>query len=165
MLEYYNSLNNIYSVDLLLYSILVSLAFFYILVNNLYNNISEIIKNNTIIHSKIKELYNEINKIKLKSFDIIDNNSVLQKNLDEIKNEFQIMKYKQLQNIKDIKILHSRSFDSYNPFDKIISLENDINLIKNKQILYQKDTALFKSIINDILKLKNKYDELANKII
>ena len=59
-------------------------------------------------------------------------------------------------------LLRSQSFDSYDNTNKIQSMENEISILKRKQLLYQKDTNLFKHLVNDIQKLKTKYNNDIN---
>jgi len=192
--------------NVLSYCILISIIYLIVLAHKLYNQLIKlngVNSNIELFNSNSKQIYNEINRIKAKSYDLADNNILLRRNSEELKNELQKLKHKQFINCNDINLLRSQSFSSksssrssspiqsfdalchsdlkrsidniqYNQsFDstnsdyiyhndtKINKLENEINILKHKQYQYQKDTILFKHLVNDIQRLKTKYDELS----
>jgi len=151
--------------NILSYCILISFAFMCIPCIKIYNKLNETL---SVFHSKFHHIENEIHRIKCKSLDIVDTNFVLHRKFEDLNSEIQRIKYKQLETNKNIVSLQSQSFDSYdndkNYKTKIDSLEQQLNVLKQKQLLYQKDTALFKYLVNDIQKLKTKYDELQKHI-
>ena len=151
---------NIIINNCLLYCVLVCLIYLCILANKLNKLISFWKTENTnleIFNSKSKQIYTELNRIKSKSIDLADNNIMLRRSSEDLKNELMILKLKQMENTKNINLLRSQSFDS---MDNKYNLENEIQMLKQKQYLYQKDTILFKHLINDIQQLKHKYNEL-----
>lgn len=149
--------NQIIANNVLLYIIILLITYVVIKINY----ISEYMKKITdITVVKVKELNNELCRIKAKSIDIINSNILLYKKSEDLENEIHKIKFKQLQNTKEVSSLLSKSFDTCKTF---INLESDVNMMKHKQMMYQKDTSLFKYLVNDIQNLKTKCNELASK--
>lgn len=158
-LYYTMIMNNILSCG-----ILISLGFMCISGKKAYNQLNETF---TIFYSKSNHIENDIRKINCKSLDIIDTNIVLHRKSDDLESEIQKLKYKQLETNKNIVSLQSQSFDSFDSKNieiKFDSVEEQLHVLTQKQLLYQKDTALFKYLVGDIQKLKTKYDELQKHI-
>lgn len=118
----------------------------------------------TTSHLKIKNISNELHRLKAKSYDLANTNIVLEKKYDDISSQLVIFKHKQLQNNQILDNLRSQSFDSIDKH-QYEKLENEINYLKSKHMFYQKDAVVIKHLVRDILKLKENYNTLSKNIL